>query len=281
MPGSVIAAQLYTLRQFTRTPADIAATLRKVKQIGYDAVQASALGPIEPKELARILQGEGLVCCATHVAFERMRDKTEEVIEEHRIIGCKYPAIGGLPGSYRNRDGYHAFARECSEVARRLKAAGLTFGYHNHSFELEKFDGKTALDILIDESDPSAVTFEVDTYWIQHGGGDPAAWIRKLKGRIPLVHLKDMVVGRDQTAQVPQRYAGEPEAEYNKRLEQAKSVRPIMAEVGEGNLNWTAILSACREAGVEWYIVEQDTCQRDPFESLAISLRNLRAMGVR
>ena len=68
MPTSVIAAQLYTLREFTKTPADIARTLRKVKQAGYDAVQASALGPIEPAELARILQGEGLVCCATRTA---------------------------------------------------------------------------------------------------------------------------------------------------------------------------------------------------------------------
>ena len=261
MPQSHIAAQLYTLRDFTKTPADIARTLKKVKQIGYDAVQTSALGPIEPKDLAKILQGEGLVCCATHVGFEKMRDQTQQIIDEHRIIGCEYPAIGGLPDSYRDGPGFLAFARECSEVARKLKAGGLTFGYHNHSFELEKFDGRRGLDILIEDSDPKAVTFEIDTYWIQHGGGDPAAWIRKVSGRIPLVHFKDMAVGKDMRS---------PET----------GSKPIMAEIGEGNLNWPAIVQACRDAGVIWYIIEQDVCQRDPFESLAISLRNVKAMGI-
>jgi len=280
MPQSMIAAQLYTVRQFTQTPADLARTLRRIKQIGYDAVQVSAIGPIEPAELARLLSGEGLTCCVTHSPYERMRDQTQRVIEEHRTIGCEYAAIGGLPGTYRNAEGYHRFARECSEVARALRAGGLTFGYHNHSFELEKFDGRRGLDILIDESDPQAVTFEIDTYWIQHGGGDPAAWIDRLAGRCPLVHLKDMVVGKDTTSPPPARFAGEPEEQYQKRLEAHRAPRPIMAEVGEGNMNWSAILAACRRAGVKWYIVEQDVCQRDPFESLAISLRNLRAMGI-
>lgn len=280
MPTSFIAAQLFTLRDFTKTPADIAATLKKVKQIGYHAVQASGLGPIDPKELARILQGEGLLCCATHVAYEKLRDQTQAVIDEHRILNCQYPAIGSIPNNFRNSSGYHAFAKECSEVARKLKAAGLTFGYHNHSFELEKYGGKTALDILIDESDPQAVTFEIDTYWIQHGGGDPAAWIRKVKNRIPLVHFKDMAVAPDHASPPPERFPTEPDADYRRRLDAHRAARPIMAEVGEGNLNWPAILQACRDAGVLWYIVEQDVCQRDPFESLALSLRNLHGMGL-
>jgi sugar phosphate isomerase/epimerase len=281
MPNSVIAAQLYTVRQFTRTPADIAATLKRVKQIGYDVVQTSALGPIDPKDLAGILRGEGLVCCATHISFERMRDQTDAVIEEHRILNCQYPAIGSMPGTYpRSADGFARFARDASEVARKLAAAGLTFGYHNHSFELEKYHGRTGLDILREQSDSKAFTFEVDTYWIQHGGGDPAAWIRKLAGRMPLVHLKDMVVGVDKTAAPVRRFVDEADADYQKRVERGRSPQPMMAEVGEGNMNWPAILDACRAAGVRWYIVEQDVCQRDPFESLATSLRNLKALGL-
>jgi len=254
MSDSRIAAQLYTLRDFTKTPTDIARTMSKVKSIGYDAVQLSALGPIETAELAKILASEGLEVCATHVSFERMRDETQAVIDEHRILGCKYPVIGGLPAAYRNEDGYRRFAVEASAVGKRLSEAGLTFGYHNHSFELERFGDRTGLDILYAESDPRYFTAEIDTYWIQHGGGDPAAWITKLSGRIPLLHLKDMTI--------------------NSNMEQ------LMAEVGEGNLNWPAILDASAKAGVAWYIVEQDICQRDPFESLAISLRNLRAMGI-
>jgi sugar phosphate isomerase/epimerase len=254
MTDSVIAAQLYTLREFTKTPADIAHTLKKVKEMGYDAVQTSALGPIDPKELKKIVDDLELHICATHVAYERLRDDTAAIAAEHILWGCKFPAIGGLPGSYRNAEGFHKFAKEASEVARRLKSYGLTFGYHNHSFELEKFGDKTGLRILYDESDPEVFTSEIDTYWIQHGGGDPAAWIRSLKGRAHIVHFKDMTM---------------------------KGSTQIMAEVGEGNLNWPAILDACKEAGVRWYIVEQDTCQRSPFESLAISLRNLRKWGLK
>lgn len=254
MPDTVLAAQLYTLRDHLKTPDDISRTLPKVAALGYRAVQLSALGLIETRELKRILDDAGLTVCATHVGIERLRDDLDGVAEEHRILDCQYAAIGGLPQAYRTAEGYHRFAREASEVARRMKERGLTFGYHNHSFELEKFDGKTGLEILYSESDPEVFTAEIDTYWIQHGGGDPAAWIRRVAGRCPLVHLKDMVM---------------------------RGSEQLMAEVGEGNLNWPAILDACREAGVQWYIVEQDVCQRDPFESLDISLRNLQAMGLR
>jgi len=281
--ASVLAAQLYTLRDFTRTPADIARTMKRVKEIGYDAVQCSALGPIEPAELAKILKGEGLTCCATHVPFDRARDEPEKLADEHRVIGCKYPALGSMPGADypRTLDGFTRFAKDLGAVSRRLKELGLVFGYHNHSFEFEKYDnGKTGMDVLFEQSDPS-LTFEVDTYWVQHGGADPAAWVRKFAGRIPLVHLKDMVVGEDMTAGIPLRYPGEADEDYEKRAAKAREKRPIMAEIGEGNMNWSTILPACRDAGVEWYIVEQDTCQRDPFESLAISLRNLKGMGVR
>ena len=253
MAASQLAAQLYTVRDFTNTPADIATTMKKVKQLGYDAVQCSALGAIDAHELKRIVDGEGLTICATHTDYGRMRDEPQAVIDEHNLWGCKHAAIGGLPQEYRSAEGYARFAKEASEVAKRLAEGGLTFSYHNHSFELERFNGRTGLEILYEDSDPKYFNSELDTYWIQHGGGDPAAWIRKLRGRADIIHLKDMAMdGRTQ----------------------------LFAEVGEGNLNWPAILDACKEAGVEWYIVEQDTCQRDPFESLGISLRNLKEMGL-
>jgi sugar phosphate isomerase/epimerase len=248
-----IAAQMYTLRDFTKTPADIATTLRRVKKMGYDAVQVSAFGKIAPKELAGILRGEGLVCCATHVSLDRMRDETAQVIEEHNLWGCKFTAIGGFfPKNPRPSD-WPDFARGLNAVAEKFRASGIRVGYHNHSHELARFDGKVALQTLLDRFS-SEIWMEIDTYWIQHGGGDPAAWIERVAGRIPCVHLKDMAMGADGQQQ--------------------------MAEVGEGNLNWPAILGACRKAGVEWHIIEQDICQRDPFESLAISLKNLKAMGL-
>ena len=166
---------------------------------------------------------------------------------------CRNVGIGGLPADYRNEEGFARFAREASEAARPLIEAGLTFNYHNHSFELEKFQGRPALEILFSESDPEVFSAEIDTYWIQHGGGNPAAWLRRLKDRMQVVHLKDMAMSGSQQ---------------------------LFAEVGEGNLEWPEILQACREANIEWYIVEQDTCQGDPFASLGLSLNNLRQMGV-
>lgn len=251
--ASVIAAQLYTVREFTQTPEDIIETMKKVAAAGYEVVELSALCPMDPQEVRNICDGEGLTICSTHIPYEQMRDEPEKIVEEHKILGCEYPAIGGLPGEYRNAVGFAKFAKEASQVAARLAEGGLTFGYHNHSFELEKFGDRTGLHILLEDSDPRYFTFEIDTYWIQHGGASPVAWINKLQGRLPLLHLKDMTI-RD----------GEQ----------------IMAEVGEGNLDWPGILAAAKDAGVVWYIVEQDTCERDPFESLKISLDNLKAMGL-
>ena len=254
MPASQIAAQLYTLREHTKTPADIAKTLKRVKQIGYDAVQCSALGKIEPKELADILQGEGLTCCATHVSPDRLKNETQAVIDEHKLWGCQYTAIGGFHPKEPKVEDWQSFAVDYSTTDRKFAGSGLSIGYHNHSHELARFGGKTALQLLLDEFSKD-VWFEIDTYWITHGGGDPAAWIDKVAGRIPCLHLKDMAI----TPQREQR----------------------MAEVGEGNLNWPAILKASKAAGVKWYIVEQDdTYGADPFECLATSLRNLRSMGL-
>lgn len=250
--ASRLAAQMYTVRDFTKTPQGIAESLRKIREIGYEAVQISAIGPIDYKELKKILDGEGLVACAQHSRWESFLENIDAVIEEYKTIDCRHTAIGSIPKEYKSAEGFKRFAEEASRVAERLAREGMTFSYHNHSFEFERYGGRTAMQILIEETDPK-VCFEIDTYWVQHAGGDPAAWIRKVKGRAPLVHLKDMAV-------------------------QGKEV--VMAEVGEGNMNWESILAACREAGVEWYLVEQDVCQRDPFESLAISYRNLKAMGL-
>jgi sugar phosphate isomerase/epimerase len=254
MAQTQLAAQMYTLREFTKTPKDLAESLAKVKKMGYDAVQMSGACAIEYSELHKMLADNGLVCCATHIGYDQMKNDPAKVIQDHYAIQCKYPAIGGLPESFRNAEGYARFAKEATEVGKKLAEGGLHFGYHNHSFELEKFGGRTGLATIYEDSDPKCLKAEIDTYWIQHGGGDCAAWIEKLAGRIPLIHLKDMTVRKGQ---------------------------PIMAEIGEGNMNWTSILAACKKADVEWYIVEQDTCERDPFESLAISLKNLKSWGLK
>jgi len=198
----------------------------------------------------------GLTICNTHIGYDLLWNDLDAVIEQHNLWECKHVAIGSMPGPYREagEEGTRRFAAEASKVGEKLHAAGLTFSYHNHSFELARYNGRSGLEILYSESDPRYLQAEIDTYWIQHGGGDPTDWIRQMDQRMPVVHLKDMVISPPREQQ--------------------------MAEVGEGNLNWPAILQACRDSGVEWYAVEQDICQRDPFESLKISYDNLRDMGL-
>jgi len=251
--ASQIACQLYTLRDFAKTPADIAKTLARVRKIGYEAVQVSGMGQIDAKELAKILKDNGLTCCATHVGLDKLRDQVQLVVDEHKLWGCELTAIGGWGWQGADEKGWTDFARQYDEIARKYASTGVRIGYHNHNHELVRFGNRTALEI-IGQTAPS-VWMEIDTYWITAGGGDPAAFVRKYKDRIPAVHFKDMAVAPDR--------------------------KQMMAEVGKGNLNWHEIIKACREAGVKWYIIEQDDCNgRDPFESVEESLRNLKAMGV-
>jgi sugar phosphate isomerase/epimerase len=226
MLKNVVGAQMYTVREFTKDLPGVAASLKKVADIGYTAIQISGFGPADPKEVAKLCE-----------------DK------------CDHPAIGGLPGEYHTPDGLRRFLDELAPVAEKLAVEGMDFSYHNHNHELVKYGGKTWLAMLYEQAPPDMLKAEIDTYWIQAGGGDPAAWVRMCAGREPLLHLKDFAMGPGRE----QRFA----------------------EIGEGNLNWPAILQAAQEGGVEWYLVEQDrSYERDPFESLAISYRNLNEMGL-
>lgn len=251
----VLGAQLYTVRQFTKTIEDIATTLEKVADIGYRAIQISGFGPVDPKEVARIAEDNGLTIAATHMGWDRFQNDLDALVEEHLLWKCKHPAIGGLPAEYRSLDGVARFVDELGPIAERLASAGMDFSYHNHNHELVKYDGVTWLERLYSTASPAVLKAEIDVYWIQAGGADPAYWVKKCAGREPLLHLKDMIV----TPEREQRFA----------------------EIGEGNLNWEAILAAAKESGVRWYLIEQDQCyDRDPFESLAISYRNLVEMGL-
>ncbi len=263
-----IGAQMYTLREHTQNPTDIAKTFKRVKAMGYDAVQVSAFGRIDTKELAKLLKDHGLVCAATH--YRGDLSDTAAVVDYHKTLDCRYTALGGFypwkGDAVVTADTWKQWAAGFNPTAAKLAEQGIRLGYHNHSHELVHFDGRSALDILLEELDAS-VWFEIDTYWIAHGGGDPAAWIDKVaasgrKGgpnRIPAIHVKDMSVIANNKGDRVQK----------------------MSEVGVGNLNWPRILEACRKANVEWYLVERDDGDLDPFQSLEISLKNMHKMGLR
>lgn len=252
--NSRLALTLFTLRDYAQTPAEIAQTLKKVKAIGYENVQISALGPIDPKELKKMTDGEGLNVCATHYDLDRLQNELDAIIEEHHILECDETAIPALPDDYRNQAGYEKFAREGTEFGYKLAEAGITFSYHNHWWELETFNGETGLQILFEKSDAKAFFAEIDTAWIQRGDHDPVDWIKRCSGRITLVHLKDISIkGPDEVETLP---------------------------VGEGMMKWPPILEACREAGVKWNIVEQDYCKGDPFDCIERSFNFLKELGL-
>ncbi|MBQ9368158.1 MAG: sugar phosphate isomerase/epimerase [Victivallales bacterium] len=247
---ALIAAQMYTLREFCKTPAEIAVACARVKKMGYDGIQMSGMGPIDPHEMRKILDGEGLVCCATHIPIDRMENETEAVVEEHNILGCKYTAIGGFfPKEAWTRQLWLDFIARYNAVAEKFKGTGMTIGYHNHSHEFAPAEGFRPIDMLINMLDPS-IWMEIDTYWVADGGGDPTAYIKRVAGRLPGVHFKDLTKNPDRTTK--------------------------MCEIGDGNLNWPSIVEACRYAGVKWYIVERDRGDMDAFDSLERSIYNMR-----
>jgi sugar phosphate isomerase/epimerase len=252
-----IGAQLFTVREYTKTIEGVGQTFEKIKQIGYPAVQISGFGPVDPKEVAKLAGDNGLDIAATHVGWPRFLNELDAVIEEHKLWDCKHAAIGGLPGEYRSVDGLKKFLDELAPVAERLRAEGMDFSYHNHNHEFVPYadTGKTWLEMLYEMAGPDMLKAELDVYWVTAGGGSPATWIRKLGKRQPLVHFKDMTI----TPEREQRFA----------------------PVGKGNLDWPAIIDACRDVEAEYALVEQDNAYgADPFDELAASYRFLTAQGL-
>jgi sugar phosphate isomerase/epimerase len=251
MKLSQIAAQLYTCRDLLKTPADIAKTLHRVRAAGYTAVQISGLGPIETAELNKILDGEGLVCCATHEDSNLIRQSPEQVVERLAALRCTitaypYPRDVDL-GSLESVQG---LIRDLDRAGKVLADAGQVLCYHNHHHEFRKLGGKTIFERIFDETDPKHLQGEPDTYWVQYGGANPVDWCRRLQGRLPAIHLKDYKI--------------------NEKTE------PELCEIGAGNIDFRAVIAAAEEAGCRWFIVEQDTCPGDPVDSLAQSFRWLQ-----
>jgi len=244
-----VAAQLYTVRDHLKTTAAIARSLAEVRKIGYEAVQVSGMGPIDEAELCRILKGEGLVCCATHEW--RILDAPEAVLERLNKLSCKYTAFPH-PGDARldTLADVKAFAARLNRSGKVLYDGGKVLTYHNHGLEFRHIDGRVMLDVIYAETDPRYLQGEIDTFWVQYGGGDPVEWCGRLRKRLPLLHMKDYVAGPDGSH--------------------------AFAEIGRGNLNWAGIVKAAEDSGCLWFIVEQDTCPADPFESLKISFEYIR-----
>jgi sugar phosphate isomerase/epimerase len=244
MKLSQVAIQLFTLRDFCKTAADLAATAKKVREIGYTAVQISGVGPIPEAEIVAICQGEGLTICATHEPSHKILDEPEAVIERLHKLGTKltaYPFPAGI--DFDNREHVDTLIKRLDASGAKLRAAGLKLGYHNHANEFYRpAGGATFLERIYAETSPENIVAELDTFWVQRGGGDVVDWVRRLKGRTPFIHLKDFKVS--------------PSAEIS------------FCEIGAGTLPFDRIIAEAEAGGCEWFIVEQDHCPGDPFVSI-------------
>lgn len=251
-----IALQLYTLRDLTQT--DMKTMLREVAQIGYEGIEPAGYGNLSIQEFAAAKDELGLKVVSNHTGFSALQDDFQSVVEDNRALGNSYIVCPSIPGEMRSSmEGYKQFAQSLNEIGAKLRGEGMQLCYHNHAFEFEdRFDkgiedGTFGLDVLYENSDPDLVQAELDTYWVRKGGVDPAAYLHKLKGRVPLLHIKDM----------------------------ADDANGSFAEVGNGILDWPGIWAAAEAAGVRAYIVEQDVCPGNPLDSIRLSLENLRKMG--
>lgn len=238
-----IAAQLYTVRD--QMAQDPIGTLRAVAALGYDGVEFAGLYNQPAAELRALLGELGLRVCSSHVPLKELEGNLDGAIATYRALGCSILVVPFLEASRRAE--YAALAGTLAGIAERVHAAGMRLAYHNHDFELAEQGGATGLATLRDSTDPALVQFELDCGWVHKAGGDVLTTMGEFRGRLPLLHIKDV------------------------------DAQGAWAEVGNGVIDYAPVVAAAAEHGVEWLIVEQDTCARPPLESLAISLRWMRA----
>ncbi len=238
------ALQLYTVRDHLEE--DFPGTLERVKEIGYDHVELAGFGPYTPAECKQLLGDIGLTPVSAHVGLNELSVDAAAVIDVLHTLGVKYAPLSA--GADSDED-WREIAKALETGGAKLREAGLTLCYHNHAHEFEKIGGQYILDFLFDSTDPAHLAAQIDTYWVKFGGEDPVAFVKKYAGRCPLLHVKDMTGDES----------------------------PTFAEVGRGIIDWAPVFAAGAEAGVEWYIVEQDECAGDSIESARVSAEYMAA----
>ena len=250
-----VALQLYSVREQLKD--DFRRVVHQVVEMGYDGVQFAGYGGLSAQEMRALLQESGVQPAGTHTGLNVLESSLDQEIDYNLEIGNKWIICPSLPESRRkDHDGWREIAVSLNKIGERCRERGALLGYHNHSFEFPQIPdappGERGIDVLLGQTDTELVFWEPDVYWVHKGGEDPVTMIRQYAGRVPITHLKD----------------------------ETKDERKTFAEVGEGSLDFNAILAASEEADVEWHCVEQDRCDRDPLESVALSLRNLHRLGM-
>lgn len=246
-----IGVQLFTLREYIQNYEDTEKLFAFLQRLGADVIQISGIGPIEPEKVAFLVNKYRMDVCVTHKDFNRMLNDLDNLIAEHKMMGCDCIGIGSMPSeSRKSAESVREFIKQANEIGKKMRAQGVQFAYHNHAFEFEKFGDKTVMDMLIEETDPEYVHFIPDIYWIQVGGENPAEYIKLLKGRVKVCHFKD----------------GEIESDC-----------PMITELGVGEVDLDACFKACMELDIPYIVYEQDNnFDEDALKSTEVSFKYLQ-----
>lgn len=252
-----VAAQLYTLRRFLDQPDKLPDTFRRVREAGYEAAQISGVCAIPAADLRTIMLDAGVKPIGAHLPLARFRGgEWKKTIDDCHAWGVRYVAIPWLDvENYVTMDDWTALFQEFESIAVETAKEGIALQYHNHGFDFSRFGirdgegGRPLLEILY-ETAPTLQS-ELDFGWLTRSNESPVRWARRMKGRMDQVHLKDWGV-----------------------VDWQISWRAL----GEGGVDWPAVVRACLESGTRTFIVEQDECPatNDPFRSLTISRDYLR-----
>jgi sugar phosphate isomerase/epimerase len=235
-----VGLQLYSLRgDFSK---DVPGTLDKVKDFGFKYVELAGTYNLSPEKFKSLLDERGLVAVSAHFPYERFRDDISGIIKDAKALGLKY---AGLAWITHNGDFDEKTCGEAAEVFNKAGAAlakeGIQFFYHTHGYEFQKHGDGTLFDLLMKETDPKKVKFEMDVFWIVHPGQNPVELLKKYPKRFVLMHVKDM-------------RKGTPTGLLTGHTDVNNDVA-----LGTGTMDWPSILKAAKKAGVKYYFIEDES----------------------
>jgi sugar phosphate isomerase/epimerase len=242
-----IGLQMFTLRN--ECSNDFVGTLEKVAELGYQGVEFAGYYDLPANELKKVIDHLGLKATSSHIPISSLEENLRKIITYEQAIGNDKIVCPFLPPERRKEEDYLHLINSLNHIGQECQKEGITFCYHNHDFELQLLsNGRTALETLLDETNPEWVKAELDIYWLTKVGENPVKWLQRYKGRTPLVHLKDMTTDGEQ----------------------------FFAELGTGGVDIDGVLKQGPASNVEWFIVEQDRSRRSPLESVEISINYLK-----
>lgn len=243
-----IGLQLYSVRKDCER--DLPGVIAAVAKMGYKGVEFAGYYNRSAKELRKMLDDNGIVCCGTHTGLDTLLgDNLARTIEFNKTLGNKYLVVPGLPGKYReSHQAWLDTAKLFNEIAEKVKPQGMLVGYHNHSVEFKAMDGELPWDTFYGNT-KKEVIMQLDVGNAIIGGVDPLPYLYKYPERAITVHVK----------------------EHSKANPKAL--------VGDGDVNWKAFFALCRAVGsTEWFIVEYESDAYPPLESVERCLKNLQRL---